>query len=568
MTKSHSKLSGLLNYLVREGHLDLIKARKAEALSKQKNIPITVFLGMKNYLSYSNLAKAVACYFNLPYVDLNYYDRETLPNNILAWELIEKNFVLPLCKQDEQLILGVTDPSLPNLNEIKFLTGLSLQIVIVEHDKLCQKIDLIRSHLLQDIIKNEEMEEIYSTSLNENKEDNFFSQSNTAPVVKFIDRLLQDAIQQKASDIHLEPNRDYYRIRYRIDGLLYEIGRQPIKFANYFTTRLKVMANLDISERRLPQDGRIMTHFTQTLTDLRLSICPTIHGEKAVIRILATRPGSLDINALGMNSLQQTVFCDAMSLPQGLILVTGPTGSGKTNTLYTALNRLNIDAVNICSVEDPVEIQLAGINQVQINPKAGLTFAKTLRAFLRQDPDIIMIGEIRDSETAEIAVKAAQTGHLVFSTLHTNSAVETINRLAAMDIASYDLASALVLILAQRLIRCLCECKQKAEVTLTALLQAGFQREEVGDVIVYKPNGCNQCYQGYKGQLGIYEVLPISKSMKSLIQKKSDSLTLFEQSNLENIASLRKSALDKVSQGLTSLEEVDRVLGEIKWQTN
>jgi type IV pilus assembly protein PilB len=386
--------------------------------------------------------------------------------------------------------------------------------------------------------------------------------SDQVSIVNLLNEIIAEAVEKKSSDIHFEPYENYIRIRFRQDGILYEISRQPIQLINNIILRLKVMANLDISERRIPQDGRFKVLFLQQRSvDFRLSTCPTLYGEKAVVRILERSNELLDIQLLGLNDQQANLFNEALTSSQGLVLVTGPTGSGKTVTLYSALKQLNTSKVNISSVEDPIEIRLAGINQVQVNLKMGLTFATTLRSFLRQDPDIIMVGEMRDLETAETAINAAQTGHLVLSTLHTNNATDAIQRLFNMGIATFNIASSILLIIAQRLVRLLCPyCKDLDDTPNEILLREGFKSFELHLLKIYKARGCIHCRDGYKGRTGIYEVLPISKDMAELINANASSLTLKKQASKEKILSLRDSGLEKIRQGMTSLSELSRVV--------
>jgi type IV pilus assembly protein PilB len=568
-TLKEMKLSGFGCYLVTHGYIDEKKVQTALKESKLKKMSLISCLGQYNFIQYNKLAKATANYFGLPLFDLNSYDFNHIPKDILSTALIQKHCVLPLFKKENQLVLAVADPSRPNLNEINFLTGLTSILVIVELDKLTKAIDSIFSSQLQAglEIEDAELEATIDFSYPQEKTETDFSQieSDKAPVVKFLNKILFDAIHKQASDIHFEPYENYYRIRFRLDGILSEMSRQPIKLANYLTARLKVMANLDISERRLPQDGRFKLNLSKhRAIDFRLNTCPMLYGEKAVLRILESSRALPDFSVLGMSQNQKKLLAVAIQHSQGMILVTGPTGSGKTMTLYTALNALNKSEVNISSVEDPIEIHLNGINQVQINLKAGLTFANTLRAFLRQDPDIIMVGEIRDLETAEIAVKAAQTGHLVLSTLHTNCAPDTLVRLSNMGVASFNIASSIILIIAQRLVRKLCpQCKVRIDIPENALLEEGFLQEELANLIIYKASSCHHCTQGYKGRVGIYEVMPISKDMARLIMGNTGSLDLAEQAKRENIPNLRRSGLEKVKAGITSLQELNRVIKEL-----
>jgi type IV pilus assembly protein PilB len=562
---NNSKLDGLSAYLLSQGYIDEKIVQISLKESFKKKISFITYLRQLKYIDDSKLAEATASYYGLPFFDLDNYDFNLLPRNVLSTELIQKYFILPLFIRENQLILGAIDPSLPNLHEINFLTGLTTELVVVEAAKLTKIIDLIYSdELLTDLqLEEKALEASMANDANE-KIENYLTQieSNKSPIVKSLDKILLDAISKQASDIHFEPYEKYCRIRFRIDGILYEMNPQSLRIANFLTARLKVMANLDISERRIPQDGCFKINLSMDRSvNFRLNTCPTLYGEKAVVRILESFHQGIDLNNLGMNESQRNTVIDALKSAQGIILVTGPTGSGKTATLYCALDRLNTTEVNISSVEDPIEIQLFGINQVQINLKTGLTFSSALRAFLRQDPDIIMVGEIRDLETAEIAVRAAQTGHLILSTLHTNSATETLVRLSNIGIPPFNIASSIILIIAQRLIRRLCNhCKEETFIPRRILLNEGFYPEELIHLVNYKARGCEHCYHGYKGRIGVYEILPISDEMTRLIIKNKSALQLKEQARLENTQDLRRSALEKVKERITSLEEINRVI--------
>jgi type IV pilus assembly protein PilB len=564
MQNTEQTLNGFAYHLVANKYLNENEVRVASQEATQKKIPLIYFLGKNNYICCRKLAEATAHYFDLPLYDLSHYDPNSLLTDIFNLELIQKHLALPLFHENQQLFLAVADPLTANLNEINFLTGFSASLVIVAVDQLSKIIAELCSKQLKAgfEIADKDLESVVTTSDVE-PSDNNMSQTEPAkaPLVRYLNKILLDAINKRASDIHFEPFSNHLRIRYRIDGILYQSHQQPIKLANYIITRLKVMANLDISERRLPQDGRFKINLLQNqAVNFRINTCPTVYGEKAVLRILQASNELLDMNTLGMNTTQKHHFMNAIQHSQGMILVTGPTGSGKTVTLYTALQRLNTSEVNICSVEDPIEIHLAGINQVQTHSKIGLTFATALRAFLRQDPDIIMVGEIRDLETAEIAVKAAQTGHLVLSTLHTNSAAEALTRLANMGIAGFNIASSIILIVAQRLVRILCNhCKIKAKIPEKILVAQGFQQQELSELKIYCSGCCEHCNNGYQGRIGIYEIIPISKDMTKLIVENAGSLQLAEQARNENIIHLRRAGLEKVKEGITSLEEVNRV---------
>jgi type IV pilus assembly protein PilB len=506
--------NGFGNYLVKNDILGDFVVREAQNKAHEVNSSLVTYVIEKKLLSYAKIAEHTAKYFGLPQANLQNYDVDNA--GLIDKKLIEKYQILPLEKQDRQLYVAVSDPTQTQvLNEIKFYTNCNIRPLIAEYDKL---------------------RNLIASVLYVHRYDDFYAED--AHIIKLVDQILHEAIEKGASDIHFEPYETNYRIRFRIDGMLHEITNPDFSLVNRLTARLKIMSNLDISERRLPQDGR----FSVSSRDCRINTCPTLFGEKIVVRILNVNNELLEIDEIGLEKQQQKIFLDAINRPQGMILVTGPTGSGKTVSLYAALNELNSINKNISTVEDPIEINLNGINQVQVNNKIGLDFTTTLRAFLRQDPDIIMVGEIRDLETADIAIKAAQTGHLVLSTLHTNNANETITRLLNMGIAQFNINSSLSLIIAQRLVRKLCpHCKRENKIAHNILLEQGFLESELDNLIIYTGNGCEHCYKGYRGRIGIFEVMPITE----------DSA---------NISGLREAALNKVRQGLTSLEEINRVI--------
>lgn len=556
--RSDHTLNGFAQYLIKTAQLSQNQIDTITGWSNLYSKSFILTLAQKKYLSEYSLAKNTADYFKLPFIDLSHYNITENSTEILQSSIAEQHYALPLFERDHILHVAVIDPTLPELNDITFLTGKKTQFVIVEAEKLNTLIDKIACDNLSQLV---ECTDIQRENLPVLKG---LYDENSAPVVRFINKIVGDAIRQRASDIHFEPYEATYRIRFRIDGILTTAAMPSKKLTDYITARLKIMANLDISERRVPQDGGFKWTFsTHTAIDIRINTCPTLYGEKIVLRLLELRTGLLDIESLGMSETQKNLFIKALKQPQGLILVTGPTGSGKTMTLYTALNTLNTVEKNISTVEDPIEIQLSGINQVHINVKTGLSFALALRAFLRQDPDIIMVGEIRDLETAEIAVKASQTGHLVLSTLHTNSAPETLVRLSNMGIPSYNIASSISLIIAQRLVRRLCQhCKLPMTLPEHSLLEQGFLDHEVSNLTCYGPNErpCQQCHQGYLGRLAIFEVLPISEIMAQLIMEGRGALDLAKQAQCEKIHTLHQSALDKIRLGLTCLAEINRVI--------
>ncbi|AWN74295.1 type IV-A pilus assembly ATPase PilB [Legionella anisa] len=562
------KLHGMGQLFVLEKLLDKTQAVEFCKNASAEKMSLVQYLVKNNILSATQIALTAAHNFGAPMLDLDSIDIDAIPVSLVNEKLIRRHSMVPLFYRGNNLYLATEDPSKQvSLKEIQFHTGLNTHAIIVEADKLSTLID----HLLtvqetqglsefvgdatefDGIIINEEEE--HETSI-------VTSITEDAPIVKFVNKILLDAIKQGASDIHFEPYEKEYRIRYRQDGILHEIATPPGSLSTRITARIKIMSNLDISERRIPQDGGFKMKISKTRSiDFRVSTCPTTSGEKVVMRILDPGSAKLGIEALGFSPIQKENFVHSIERPQGMILVTGPTGSGKTVTLYTALNILNTKEVNISTAEDPVEIKVPGINQVNINPKAGLTFSNALRAFLRQDPDIIMVGEIRDLETAEIAVKAAQTGHLVLSTLHTNSSAETLNRLVNMGIATFNVASSVTLIIAQRLARKLCEhCKVlRDDFNKPGLLELGFSETDLEGIKLYKAGGCAKCTNGYRGRIGLFEVLPMTKKLGQIIMSGGNSLDILRIAQEEGMITIYQSGLEKVKQGITTIEEVNRV---------
>ena len=560
-------LNGLARYLVRENLIDESVALDAYEKSHEQQMPLASYLVENRILKADVIATASAREFGIPLFDLDAVEIEQDTAELVKEELIRKHNALPLFKRGNRLYVALSDPTnLPALDEIKFNTGLNTEPVLAEDDKLRKSIDkaLDDSGMNMDALAGEDALENLDVSdgdaANAGAESD--SEVDDTPIVRFVNKILLDAIKKGASDIHFEPYEKKYRVRTRLDGVLKEVVAPPVAMAAKISARIKVMSRLDISERRVPQDGRMkMTISKNRAVDFRVSTCPTLFGEKIVIRILDPTSAQLGIDALGYEPEQKDLYMTALHQPYGMILVTGPTGSGKTVSLYTGLNILNTEDRNISTAEDPAEINLPGINQVNVNPKAGLTFAAALKSFLRQDPDIIMVGEIRDLETAEIAIKAAQTGHMVMSTLHTNDGPQTLTRLSNMGVPGYNIASTISLIIAQRLARRLCkECKTPVDIPKEALLEEGFSEEQLKeDFTVYAPKGCDACNNGYKGRVGIYQVMPISEEMGKLIMEGANSIALAEQAEREGINDLRKSGLKKVMEGVTSLEEVIRV---------
>ncbi|MEI7869661.1 MAG: type IV-A pilus assembly ATPase PilB [Candidatus Methylumidiphilus sp.] len=559
-------LSGIVRSLVKESLLTEEDAIVHYEESVKKRMPMVRYLVANKILDSLAIAKTLSKEFGLPLFDLSSIASGSLPIKLVNEKLIRQHHVLPLLKRGNRLFLAVSDPTcFQALDEIKFNTRLSTESIVVEDDKLSQAIDNALEAAdtsMKDLIDTD-LDNIQVTGGEEEERrgDTDTSEIDDAPIVRFVNKILLDAIKRGASDIHVEPYEKFFRIRYRQDGMLHEIANPPANLASRLSARIKVMSRMDIAERRIPQDGRIKMAISKNRSiDFRVNTCPTLYGEKVVLRILDPTSAQLGIEKLGFESDQQEAFLKAISKPYGMILVTGPTGSGKTVTLYTALNILNQPDVNISTAEDPVEITVSGINQVNVNVKTGLTFAEALRAFLRQDPDIIMVGEVRDLETAEIAVKAAQTGHLVLSTLHTNDAPQTLNRLMQMGIPAFNIASSVLLIMAQRLARRLCEhCKRVENLPPEVLLDAGFREQELGTFIVYGPVGCDKCTKGYKGRVGIYQVMPITEGMNRIILEGGNVMEISEQANREGVADLRASGLKKVKSGVTSLEEIDRI---------
>jgi type IV pilus assembly protein PilB len=560
-------LTGLARALVQQGRL---RPDRAEALARKATQSNTLFvdelvgIGETIGLSPTAIARFAAETFGHPLFDLSAIDADQLPKDTIDKKLVASLRVLALRKRGNRLAVGVSDPTnYQALDQIKFQTQLALDIVVVEHDKLLRIIESTTQTATQSLERLMEDDVSFEDLLAENPEEKTeeagSAEVDDAPVVRFLQKLLLDAIGDGASDLHFEPYEKFYRIRFRVDGILREVAQPPLAIRERLVTRIKVISRLDISEKRVPQDGRMKLALTgQRAIDFRVSTLPTLYGEKIVMRILDPSQAKMGIESLGYEPDQKESLVNAIQRPYGMVLVTGPTGSGKTVSLYTCLNMLNQPGVNISTAEDPAEIQLAGINQVNVNEKAGLTFANAMRAFLRQDPDIIMVGEIRDLETADIAIKAAQTGHMVMSTLHTNDAPSTLTRMANMGVPSFNIASSVILITAQRLARRLCTCKQPADLPAEALLAAGFtERDLDGTWQPFRPVGCDRCKgSGYKGRVGIYEVMPISEEIQRLILRNASALDIEHQAQREGVRNLRMSGLWKVRQGVTSVDEV------------
>lgn len=561
------KLGGLLNKLVLEGLISEDRAIQAlEAAIKEKK-PVSHYLADNKLVDASKIAAIGSLEFGLPVLDLNAMDPEAIPKELVDEKLIKKHHAIPLFKRGNRLYIAIAEPTnLTAIDEIKFHTGVNTEAVLVEADKLGKLIELLlnasEDASMSDMLGDDLEELDFEDTEKEPKNDAADSDIDDTPVVRFVNKVLLDAIKKGASDIHFEPYEKKYRVRLRIDGVLREVAAPPVSMGGRLSARIKVMSRMDTAERRVPQDGRIKMRISKNKAiDFRVNTCPTLFGEKIVLRILDPSSAQLGIDVLGYEPEQKQLYLDNLAKPYGMILVTGPTGSGKTVSLYTGLNILNKEDINISTAEDPAEINLEGINQVNVNTKVGLDFASALRAFLRQDPDVIMVGEIRDLETAEIAIKAAQTGHMVMSTLHTNDAPQTLARLVNMGVPPFNIASAVNLIIAQRLARRLCEsCKTEDNIPREALLEEGFTEEQIDSgITIYKPVGCDQCDKGYKGRVGIYQVMPISEEMGRIIMREGNAQDLADQARKESIPDLRQSGLKKVLAGLTSLEEVNRV---------
>ena len=560
-------LTGIPRRLALEGVLSEADARTAVEDAARQKMSVTTYMVENGIVDGLRMTQALSAEFGVPMLDISAIDVTQLPVGALSEELIEKHTALPLLKRGNRLFVGVKDPANPRaLEEIKFHTNCAIEPILIEAEQLKRGIEQAQNAQSISIGNDDSDEGLDGLTLGEDDDttDNAVVDANStddAPVVKYVNKILLDAIKRGASDIHFEPYETKYRVRVRMDGVLRAVSSPPLKLAPRIASRLKVMSRLDIAERRVPQDGRMKLNLSKTKSfDFRVSTLPTLGGEKIVLRILDAAAARLGIEKLGYEEDQKELFLGAIEKPYGMVLVTGPTGSGKTVSLYTALNILNTVGRNISTVEDPVEIRVEGINQVQQSEKRGMTFAAALRSFLRQDPDVIMVGEIRDLETAEIAVKAAQTGHMVLSTLHTNDASQTITRLMNMGIAPYNLTSSVSLVIAQRLARRLHDCKKPLDLPKAALLAEGFSEEEIDrGLTLYDAVGCSGCNEGYKGRVGVYEVMPMSEEIQKAILEGGNAIQIAEAARRAGVRNLRQSALMKVKQGITSLAEIDRV---------
>jgi type IV pilus assembly protein PilB len=560
---------GLPEKLVQDGLLDEAALGEAQKAARESKVTLVSYLVDNKLVAAREIAITASHMFGVPLLDMEAVQVDLDAVKLVTDKLLQKHRVLPLMRRGRRLFVAVSDPTnLHGIDEIRFSTSLNVEPVVVEEDKLqkalqkiIEQVDTAMPALAEDDFDYENLD-VTGGEEDANAEAATRDDVEDAPIVRFVNKVMLDAIKKGASDIHFEPYERVYRVRLRIDGVLREIAAPPVQLSQKLAARIKVMSRLDIAERRIPQDGRIKMRLSKNRSiDFRVSTCPTLFGEKTVMRILDPSSAQLGIDALGYEPFQKELYLKALARPQGMILVTGPTGSGKTVSLYTGLNILNVEDTNISTAEDPAEIILQGVNQVNVNPKVGLTFASSLRAFLRQDPDVVMVGEIRDLETAEIAIKAAQTGHLVLSTLHTNDAPQTLTRLVDMGVKPYAIATSVSLIIAQRLARRLCQyCREPRDIPVEALKREGFAQEDIeAGFKVYGPKGCTHCTEGYKGRVGIYQVLPVSETIGRIIMEGGNAISINDQAKKEGVWDLRTAALRKVRDGMTSLEECNNV---------
>ncbi len=568
VTAHKSSLGGLSRRLVHDGIMDEAAVQEAHAAAKEAKTTLVAYLIANELADPRDVAIAASHEFGVPLLDLDAVQIDLEAVRLVSDKILTKHRVLPLMKRGKRLFMAVSDPTnLQAIDDIKFATGLSVDAIIVEEDKLEQNVskalEAVDTSMSSFDDEEFDLESLEITSGEEEDGAEITKDDvDSAPVVRFVNKILLDAIKRGASDIHFEPYEKTFRVRTRLDGVLKEVAMPPVQLAMKVSARLKVMSRLDIAERRVPQDGRIKMRLSKNRAiDFRVNTCPTLFGEKIVLRILDPSSAKLGIEALGYEEQQRKLYEEALAKPYGMILVTGPTGSGKTVSLYTGLNMLNTEERNISTAEDPCEINIPGINQVNVNPKVGLTFAAALKAFLRQDPDVIMVGEIRDLETAEIAIKAAQTGHLVLSTLHTNDAPRTLSRMVDMGVKAYAIATSVSLIIAQRLARRLCEnCKEVRDIPKEALLQEGFSKEDLKiGIKIFGPVGCRQCVDGYKGRVGIFQVMDCNETIGRIIMEGGNAMDIADQAAKDGVMDLRHSGLKKVKDGITSLEEINRV---------
>lgn len=566
-TASQSTLSGLPRRLVQDGLIAEDAILQAQEAARKDRMGLVPYLVSNELADSRAIAIAASHEFGVPLLDLNAIEIELDSIRAVDQKLLNKHRVLPIMKRGQRLFLAISDPTnLQAIDDIKFQSSLRVDPIVVDQatleERLTKALEAVDTSMSALDEGDLDLENLDVSGDPEEEDDVSRDDVEDAPVVKFVNKVLLDAIKRGASDIHFEPYEKIFRVRTRLDGVLSEVAAPPVALATKICARIKVMSRMDIAERRIPQDGRIKMRISRNRAiDFRVNTCPTLFGEKIVLRILDPSSAKLGIDALGYEDAQKQMYMKHLSKPYGMILVTGPTGSGKTVSLYTGLNILNTEDRNISTAEDPAEINLPGINQVNVNPKVGLTFASSLKAFLRQDPDVIMVGEIRDLETAEIAIKAAQTGHLVLSTLHTNDAPRTLTRLVDMGVKPYAIATSVSLIIAQRLARRLCNsCKDVKDIPKEALLREGFTEQDIADGLeIFGPVGCNSCNEGYKGRLGIFQVLEVSEKIGRIIMEGGNALQIAEQAETEGVIDLRRAGLNKVKEGLTSLEEVNRV---------
>lgn len=567
MAANPLQLSGLARRLVEDKLIDEATARQASQDAARTRVPFVKHLVQNKLVSARDIANSASEEFGTPLLDISALDPGSIPRNLVDEKLIRANHAIPIFHRGNRLFVAVSDPTnRKGLDEIKFQTGISTEEVLVDETKLSVFIDAFLETQESNGLGNlgDDDVDLNLEAVDEkggNEEEDSGAAIDDTPVVRFINKMLMDAIRAGSSDLHFEPFEKSYKVRFRTDGVLHEVAHPPVNLAPRISARLKVMSQMDISERRVPQDGRIKLKVSKTKAiDFRVNTLPVLFGEKICLRILDPSSAKMGIDALGYEDDQKKLYLEALHKPQGMFLVTGPTGSGKTVSLYTGINILNTPELNISTAEDPVEINLEGINQCPVNAKVGLDFSEALRSFLRQDPDIIMVGEIRDLETANISIKAAQTGHMVMSTLHTNSAPETITRLRNMGVPAFNLATSINLIVAQRLARRLCDCKKKLNIPKNALLEKGFSEADIdAGLEVYGPVGCAKCTGGYKGRVGIYEVVKITPEISKIIMEDGNSIEIAAVCREQGFKNIFQSALVKVQKGLTGLEEVDRV---------
>lgn len=560
-TKQQTTLPGIARALVQAQVLKPAQALDIQVKAETADRKFIDEMLASNVMNSIALAKFCSTQFGLPLMDLDAFNQDWTPQNLVSIKLITQGFLIPLAKRGNKITIAVSDPTDQSiLDRIQFETECQIEVVVTEHDKLRKILEKLAKSTGQQLSEfSDGVEDLEFGTEDSTASTGADTDIDDAPIVKFLQKILIDAIESGASDIHFEPYEKFYRIRYRVDGELKEIMQPPNQIKDKLASRIKVISRLDISEKRVPQDGRMKIVLSATKAiDFRVSTLPTLFGEKIVMRILDPSSAKLGIDALGYEPDQKAVLMEAVQRPYGMVLVTGPTGSGKTVSLYTCLNILNKPGINISTAEDPAEINLPGINQVNVNDRAGLSFSVALKSFLRQDPDVIMVGEIRDLETADISIKAAQTGHMVMSTLHTNDAPTTITRMMNMGIAPFNIASSVILITAQRLARRLCTCKEVLEMSDEALIEVGYTPEDLdGTWKPYKPVGCDRCGGGgYKGRVGIYQVMPVSEEIQKIILSNGNAMQIAEQAKREGVSDLRKSGLRKVKSGQTSIEEV------------